>query len=63
MTDLRCLVGLHPYPKPGKEHPVKASEVEAGRLTVRCPRCQKTKTVAWRHGPPPKDVDPPMGFS
>ena len=56
------MVGLHAYPKPGKDHPVSASDVKAGRLTLLCPRCQKTKNIEWRQGPPPKDVDPPMGF-
>ena len=63
MTDPRCLVGLHAYPKPGKDHPVSASDVKAGRLTLQCPRCQKTTSIEWKHGPPPKDVSPPMGFT
>ena len=54
MTDPRCLVGLHAYPKPGKDHPVSASDVKAGRLTLQCPRCQKTASIEWKHGPPPK---------
>jgi hypothetical protein len=62
MKDLRCTVGLHAYPMPGKDHPVFASGVKAGQLTLHCPRCQKTQSIEWRHGPPPREVSPPMGF-
>ncbi len=52
MNDPRCVAGLHAYPKPDKNHPVSASDISDGRLTVTCPRCQKTKTIPWRAGPP-----------
>jgi hypothetical protein len=57
------MVGMHAYPKPGKDHPVSASQVSDGRLTLECRRCHATKRVNWRQGPPPKDVNPPMGGS
>ena len=60
MVDLRWTVGLHDYPKPGKDHPVSAAQVRDGRVTVECARCGKAKTLKWRQGPPPKDVDPPF---
>lgn len=62
ITDLRCIVGRHAYPTPGKNHPVSASQVSSGRVTLVCPRCQKAKTIAWKPGPPRPDVNPPMGF-
>jgi hypothetical protein len=63
MKDLRCMVGRHAYPRPGKDHPVKASDVTGGLLTLVCARCQGTKAIKWRMGPPPRDVDPPIGGS
>ena len=61
MRDPRCIVGLHAYPKPGKDHPVSASDVSAGRLTIVCPRCEQTKSIPWGAGPR-REVNPPMGF-
>ena len=60
MKDLRCMVGLHAYPTPDKNHPVSASEARTGRLTLECPRCRTTKTIEWRPGPPKPDRDFPM---
>jgi ribosomal protein L44E len=59
MRDPRCLVlvGSHAYPKPGKKHPVNASDVVGGTLTLRCSRCGKAKTITWRQGPPPPDLE------
>ena len=57
MKDPRCLVGLHAYPTPGKKHPVNASDVVGGRLTLRCLRCDKAKTIKWRQGPPRPDLE------
>jgi hypothetical protein len=57
MKDPRCLVGLHAYPKPGKKHPVNASDVVGGTLTLRCARCDKAKTIKWRQGPPRPDLE------
>ena len=61
MKDPRCVVGLHGYPKPGKDHPVSAAEARALRVTLECPRCHATKTIDWRPGPPPPERDLPMG--
>ena len=63
MKDPRCMVGRHAYPAPGKDHPVKASDVQGGLLTLVCARCQGTKAIKWRMGPPARDVDPPIGGS
>ena len=57
------MVGRHAYPRPGKDHQVKASDVTGGLLTLVCARCQGTKAIKWRMGPPPRDVDPPIGGS
>ena len=54
------MVGLHAYPKPGKNHPVSASEARTGHLTLQCPRCHATKTIKWEPGPPKPDRDFPM---
>lgn len=62
MKDVRCTVGVHDYPRPGKKHPVSADDIHDSRLTLKCPRCGSTKTVKWIAGPR-RDVDPPLdGF-
>jgi hypothetical protein len=63
MKDPRCMVGWHAYPMPGKDHPVQASDVRGGLLTLICTRCAGTKAIKWRMGPPGRDVDPPIGGS
>lgn len=50
MKDLRCMVNLHAFPMPGKDHPVKASDVEDGQLTLECSRCHRVKRVVWAPG-------------
>ena len=60
MKDPRCLVGLHAYPKPGKDHPVSAAEARTGRVTLEFPRCHHKQTIEWKPGPPKPDRDFPM---
>jgi hypothetical protein len=62
MKDLRCLVGRHAYPTPGKDHPVKASDVRDGMLSLRCQRCSSTKTFRWVQGPKVERDFPGVGF-
>jgi hypothetical protein len=53
------MVGLHAYPKPGKDHPVHPADIKDGRLTLECPRCHSTRTIPWRAGPEEKGISPP----
>ena len=49
MKDPRCLIGMHKYPTPDKDHPVDPQQIRSGYLTLECPRCHSTKTIPWRN--------------